>query len=203
MDQARRLFAEIDQHLTEDDRPSPYLRTRLERGALDTHPFQILSILAKTEQNRKYHPEGDVFTHTLLTVDQAAKRRKESQNPRALLWAALLHDVGKPHTTKMRRGALTAYNHDIAGEKIARQFLETLTDEQPFINQVTALVRWHMHPFFAGHNKGWRPSADMLRDTDYRELTLLSLCDRLGRYGIDEQAGHAAVAQFVRKVEHL
>jgi len=130
------LFSEMEQHLLEDAHPSVYLQKQLDEGSFGQPPYTIFGAMEKTEQNPDYHPEGNVFAHTLLVVDEAAKRRNESRNPRVFMWAALLHDVGKPETTKWRKGKLTAYDHDIAGAVTARRFLGWLTDEQAYIDSV-------------------------------------------------------------------
>jgi putative nucleotidyltransferase with HDIG domain len=48
----------------------------------------------------------------LLVVDEAAKRKAYSTDQRVFMWAALLHDIGKPASTRLRKGRITAYNHD-------------------------------------------------------------------------------------------
>jgi putative nucleotidyltransferase with HDIG domain len=42
------------------------------------------------------------------------------------MWAALLHDIGKPDTTKQYKGRITSYDHDKAGALIARKFYQNL-----------------------------------------------------------------------------
>ena len=195
------LFLEIDQHLLEDEKPSVYLQKQLDHGVLDTPPYTILAAMAKTEQNPKYHPEGDVFTHTLLVVDEAAKHRGESSDPRAFMWAALLHDVGKPETTKWRKGKITAYNHDIAGAEKARHFLESLTDEKAFIDRVVSLVRFHMQPFLTSIGRAQAALDKLATESDYRELARLSLCDRLGRLDVDEAAERHMIERFITQMQ--
>lgn len=195
------LFYEIDKHLTEDPRPSVYLQELLDTDALDEAPYTAIKAMAKTEQNPRYHPEGDVFAHTLLVVDQAAAHRGESKHPRAFMWAALLHDIGKPETTKLRKGRLTAYDHDIVGEQIARRFLEAVTEERELIDQVANLVRFHMQPFLAVRNRKFARLDELTRIGDWREVALLGLCDRLGRGGVDEAEERQVIAQFVAQME--
>jgi len=197
----QRLFHEIDKHLLEDERPSIYLQKLYDTDAFDHLPYSIINAMGQTEQNPKYHPEGDVFQHTLLVVDQAAMRRKESIHPRALLWATLLHDIGKPETTKLRNGRLTAYEHDIVGERMAQEFLELFTDERDFIDQVANLVRFHMQPFLAVKNRKFARLDELGKIGDWREVALLGLCDRLGRGGVDEGEERAGIEQFITQME--
>ena len=65
------------------------------------HP--LLFALTSCPQGPASHPEGDVWEHTLLVVDQAARLQTSSAHPEALMLAALLHDLGKPATTCRQR----------------------------------------------------------------------------------------------------
>ena len=76
------------------------------------------------------------------------------------MWGALLHDLGKAPTTKIRKGKITSYDHDKVGAELCREFLEVFTDDEEFIKQVTALVRWHMQTLFVIKNL---PFADVKR----------------------------------------
>jgi len=198
-----RLFLAIDRHLLEDEQPSIYLQKQLDAGALDTPPYTIFAAMANTKQNPKYHPEGDVFAHTLLVIDRAANYRGESADPRAFMWAALLHDVGKPETTKRRKGKITAYNHDITGATIARRFLENFTDEKLFVDRVVSLVRFHMQPFLVSIGRSEAALGKLAAESDYREVALLSLCDRLGRLDVDETRERHLIEQFITQMEAL
>ena len=98
-------------------------------------------------QDPGWHPEGDVFEHTLLALDRAAASAPE--NPaarRALLFATLCHDFGKPATTRERRGRITSWGHDAAGAPIARRFLERLRAPRALTQEVEALTRRHLAP---------------------------------------------------------
>lgn len=59
----------------------------------------MLHRLKGTEQSLLHHPEGDVWNHTLLVVDEAANVKNKSTDAAVFMWAALLHDIGKPDTT--------------------------------------------------------------------------------------------------------
>ncbi len=101
-------FTELENCLLCDGRPSACLRAFAEQPWFREFPFSLLLAEAETKQSPRHHPEGDVWTHTLLVVDEAAKRKRESTDSRVFMWAALLHDIGKPATTKIRGGKLTA-----------------------------------------------------------------------------------------------
>ncbi|NMA66605.1 MAG: HD domain-containing protein [Clostridiaceae bacterium] len=176
------LFDEIDKHLLNDDKPSDYFKKLIENDLFkNEYPFTLISRLEKTEQSPKHHPEGNVWNHTLLVLDNAAQVRVKSKDPRAFMWAALLHDLGKATTTKYRKGRLTSYNHDIEGEKLAVSFLEYFNEEKNFITKVSKMVRWHMQILIVTKNLPFSNIEEMKKQVDIEEIALLGLCDRLGR----------------------
>lgn len=192
------LFSKIEACLLNDDAPSVVLRAMRESGELDVYPFSMLKKLKETEQSPVHHPEGNVWNHTLLVVDEAAKRKLESGDPRAFMWAALLHDIGKPATTRVRKGRITAYDHDKVGAELAREFLSAFTGDHMFIEKVAQLVRYHMHVLYVVKNLPFKDIAGMKRDSDIREVALLCLCDRLGRDGADLKSEEEQVKMFVK-----
>lgn len=175
-------FLEFEKHLMEDEKPSEYFNNLIKSGEYPKeYPFDMISNLIKTEQNLEYHPEGNVWNHTMMVVDEAAKRRDGSEKPRVFMWAALLHDIGKGPTTKVRKGKITSYDHDEVGERMAREFLEFFNQEEEFITQVAALVRWHMQLLFVVKDLPWQNVEKMDEETSIEEIALLGRCDRLGR----------------------
>lgn len=177
----KELFLEIEQHLLNDDKPSIYLEEILEAYKLDNYPFSMIKELKEVDQNPKFHPEGNVFIHTMMVIDEGAKVRERSLNKRAFMWALLLHDIGKKPTTKIRKGKLTSYNHDIVGADMVREFLSYFGEEEDFIEEVTALVRWHMQSLFVTKNLKYQNVDAMLQEVNINDIVLVSLSDRLGR----------------------
>lgn len=180
-------FKEISNHLIQDERPSVYIRERLLNSSYDFELKEKLLKLEKIEQNPKYHPEGNVLNHVMLVLDNAAKIKKLSNDRVAFMWAALLHDIGKLTTTKVRKGRITSYNHDIEGEKISKQILDKLTDDKDLKYKVSKLVRYHMQPLFFDKNLPFFSYKDMLNEVDYNEVALISMADRLGRGNITSE----------------
>ena len=137
--------------------------------------------LKEVEQSAQHHPEGSVWNHTMMVVDEAAKRKESSENPDVFMWAALLHDLGKKPTTKLRKGRITSYDHDVEGAKIARKFLEEIGLDNEFVDKVSYLVRWHMQLLFVLKDLPFADIKNMILEVSPKEIALLSLCDRLGR----------------------
>ena len=176
------LYEEFEFHLLNDIKPSTYFNTILiDKNKYNYNTVKILIDLSKIQQNPKYHPEGNVFNHTMEVVDKAAKIKSLSSNDRVFMWAALLHDVGKITTTKVRKGRITSYGHDEQGEKIARDYLLSYTKDMIFIEKIVKLVRWHMQPLFICKNLPFADIDKMMKETSLVDIACISICDRLGR----------------------
>lgn len=195
-DKENLLFKEITKHLLEDEKPSVYLSSLLQDKRLLQYPFKMLYDLKGTKQSPEHHPEGDAWIHTLLVVDIASKVKELSKNPMIFMWAALLHDIGKPKTTKERKGKITSYDHDKVGEKLAAEFLEYCIEDREFIDEVTNLVRYHMHILFVVKNLPYADKKGLLKKADVREVALLGYCDRMGRTNQDERKVRKDVEEF-------
>lgn len=191
------LFEEIGQHLLFDQKPSLYLSEL--SSALNEYPFTLLGRLRDTQQSPQHHPEGSVWNHTLLVVDEAAAVKEKSSNPRAFMWASLLHDIGKPATTVHRKNKITSYDHDKLGAQLAKEFLSIFTKETGFIERVVGLVRYHMQILFVIRNLPFAEVAQMKREIDIREVALLGLCDRLGRKGSNREHEQENIRIFLEK----
>ncbi|MBW9170479.1 HDIG domain-containing protein [Clostridium estertheticum] len=177
-----KMFEEFQKHLMEDKNPSLYFDEIINNKDIYTlYPYTLLRNLIETPQSPIHHPEGNVWKHTMLVIDNAAKRKELSENPIAFMWAALLHDLGKAPTTKVKKGKITSYDHDKVGANLSREFLCALTNNEALINRVTALVRWHMQTLFVTKNLPFGNVKEMAADISIKEIALLSECDRLGR----------------------
>ena len=99
------------------------------------------------------------------------------------MWAALLHDIGKPTSTKLRKGKITSYEHEKVGAGMAREFLSVFTSDTAFIDHVCALVLYHMQMLFVINNLPFANIPEMRQNSDVIEIALLGLCDRIGRKG--------------------
>ncbi len=140
-----RIFEELRKLLLKSERPSIGLSLLEEMGALPF--FAPLDQLSKTPQDRTSHPEGDVWTHTLMAVDtMASMKRGEERSDLVLILAILLHDIAKPVTTVIENGALNAPRHAEEGEEMARLWLSKLTDDKKLVAAVLPLVRYHGWP---------------------------------------------------------
>lgn len=197
------LFEEIERRLLSDEKPSLFLAELAASSTLNEYPFHMLEQLRSTPQSPQHHPEGSVWNHTLLVVDEAARVKEQSSHPRAFLWAALLHDIGKPSTTMRRKGKITSYDHDKVGARMAEEFLSFFTADTHFIEHAVGLVRYHMQILFVVKGLPFAEVEQMKRETDLREIALLGLCDRLGRKGADRRQEEENIRLFLAKAEPI
>ncbi len=193
----QQLFEDITRHLLEDEQPSRYLEELAGQSFFREYPLSMLYQLKETRQSPEHHPEGNVWNHTMLVLDQAAGVKNRSKNPKVLLWAALLHDIGKPPATRVRKGKITAYDHDKEGEGLCRDFLKFFHQEASFTCEVAAMVRYHMHMLYALRQLPFADWRGLLERTDPEELALLCLCDRLGRVGTDTSRQEKEYHEFL------
>ncbi|MBZ9693082.1 HDIG domain-containing metalloprotein [Clostridium sp. M14] len=182
----KKIFLEIEKHLLNDEKPSLFLNEALHKGSFDKYPLSMIKDLKEVPQNPKYHPEGNVFIHTMMVVDEGAKRREISNDKRIFMWTLLLHDIGKKPTTKMRKGRLISYDHDKVGAEMAEEFLNYFNENRDLVDYVRKLIRWHMQSLFVVKNTRFQDIEGMLRDISVDDIALVSLCDRLGRGGLDD-----------------
>jgi poly(A) polymerase len=91
------------------------------------------------EQPSQFHPEGDVFVHTLLLLDKLPH-----PSPVTLAWGALLHDVGKPPTFRIAPDRIRFDGHVDVGVKMAEEICERLRFSNDDTDQILGLVDNHM-----------------------------------------------------------
>ena len=110
--------------------------------------FPELASLINCKQDPEWHPEGDVWTHTLHCMDVFARERiNEEWEDLVVGFAVLCHDLGKPLTTKIGEdGRIRSPLHEPKGEGPTRSFLSRMTNQQDLQEQVVPLVRRHLTP---------------------------------------------------------
>ena len=183
-----RIFQEFRKLLLKGRRPSAGLRFLETSGLLRFFPE--LEALVGVPQDPKWHPEGDVWVHTLMVVDEAARLRDGSDEDLALMLGALCHDLGKPFTTGTDpEGRIRSPRHSERGVEPTRALLERLRAPKDLVRRVCALVLHHLAPALFVRNgasaKGYRRLARKL-DASGVSLALLvrvAQADHLGRIG--------------------
>lgn len=141
-----RIEAEFDKLFLKSKQPSLGIRWLNQISRLQ----EILPELAATigvKQEPSWHPEGDVFEHTMQSIDAAAALTySDDQQKLKALYAVLCHDLGKVETTQIMDGHITSYDHENVGVPLAKKMLMRLTRRIELIDAVLKLVKYHMSP---------------------------------------------------------
>ncbi len=109
--------------------------------------YPELAALIDCPQDPEWHPEGDVWVHTLHVLDAfASERLGDPWEDLVVGFACLCHDFGKPLTTAFEDGRWRSKGHESAGEEPSRSFLARLSNQPRLADEVVPLVREHLRP---------------------------------------------------------
>lgn len=180
---AERIWGEMEKLLLQAPRPSIGFAVALDLLVVD-RLFPEMRALVGCAQEADWHPEGDVWVHTLLVIDNAVEQATDLDRARRLtiMLGAVCHDFGKPATTEFRDGRIRSFNHEEAGVAPTLQFLDRLNihtiDGFPVRAQVVGLTAHHLKPGM------WHKVRDEVSDGAFRRLAQkvdLELLARLAR----------------------
>lgn len=148
--------------------------------------FPELYALIGVQQNPSWHPEGEVFEHTMQVLDAAAQLPYEDDEKKIMsMYAALCHDLGKAHVTEEEEGRLVSKGHAEVGIPLTKKFLKRVTRNKELISAVATLVQYHMLPgqFAASGAKppAYKRLARKLAPLTMQDLARLALADKRGR----------------------
>lgn len=145
---------------------------------------QVLPEIARmkgVQQPPQYHPEGDVFVHTLLLLEKLQPDKSGSIS-KTLAWGALLHDVGKPSTFRVAPDRIRFDGHVDVGVTIAAEICRRLRFSNHESAQILALVDNHMR-FADVHRMKESTLKRFLRLPDFEEHLELHRIDCLSSHG--------------------
>jgi tRNA nucleotidyltransferase (CCA-adding enzyme) len=177
-----RIWGEIEKLLLQASQPSLGLALALDIGVVDAL-LPELRPLVGCPQEPEWHPEGDVWVHTLLVTDEARAgidglTRAEQV---AIMLGAVCHDLGKPPTTAVVDGRIRSLGHEEAGVPVATALLDRLNvhavDGVDVRREILGIVAHHLKP------GAWFKSGDV-GDSAFRRLALkvnLELLARVAR----------------------
>ena len=163
--------------------------------------FEVVRALKGCPQDPVHHGEGDVWVHTRMVVDSLIAdeqwRAMDDGARRIVFWAAVLHDIGKPATTRAEEGRITSRGHSRRGEHMARGLLWRLGADVREREHICALVGHHLVPFFLlERDDSLKLAARISLRTRCDWLALLARADATGRISPDRQRILDAVAIF-------
>jgi tRNA nucleotidyltransferase (CCA-adding enzyme) len=180
-----RIYGEFKKLLLKARRPSLGLEWMRRLGLLSYFPE--LEALVGVPQEPEWHPEGDVWIHNNMVIDEAAKLRRDEDGEfdnMALMLGALCHDFGKPLTTSFSDGKWRSPAHDVRGEAPTRSFLDRLTREAALVELVVTFVREHLKPALLYKARAEvKPSAirRLALRVDIEKLVRVARADHFGR----------------------
>lgn len=178
-----RIYGEMQKALLKAEKPSVFFEILRSINQLNTW-FPELKELIDCKQNEKFHPEGDVWTHTMLVLDKAAEIKNQTSNPEFFMVSALCHDLGKPKSIMIdNNGVSHSYNHENIGIDITREFLGRLNNDVNLTNYVLDMVKNHMvlHKVFDSKSKAKSTNAKFDRSICPKDLILLTLADSFSK----------------------
>lgn len=177
-----RIYEELLKALLKADKPSVFFRVLREMDRLNAF-FPDVAGLIGVEQNPKFHPEGDVFEHTMLTLDAAAALRPMAKEPANFMLAALMHDLGKQNASEVTQGRITSYRHPETGVLLAESQLQKLTTNARTIAYVKNMTLLHMRPNMMAQARSKRLKTRRMFDESVcpEDLILLSRADASGK----------------------
>jgi len=140
-----------------------------------------VNIFKGLKQPPEYHPEGDVFDHTILMLDLIKTVKNDIENYEEFCWGVLLHDVGKP-ATYMVTDRIRFNNHDFVGSKIAARICNRLKFSKKSKDYIVSLVREHMK-FIAMPHMRKSTLKKFFRTDYYNDLHKLLKLDCVGSHG--------------------
>jgi len=173
-----RVFEEYKKLLLKAETPSKGFELLNKIDAL----FPELKALQGVPQEKKYHPEGDVWTHTMMSLDAMAELKTGHAKKDIILFLAVLcHDLGKAETTEVENTKIRSIGHENFLEPVF-SLLEKLSDEKALAEEVSSLVKTHLLPSqLYKQNSGDSAIRRLATKVNIEDLVILSKADHFGR----------------------
>jgi poly(A) polymerase len=175
-----RVRDELTKMLTEGHARNAFLL--LDQTGLLREVLPEISAMKGVEQPPQFHPEGDVFVHTLLLLDKLPQ-----PCPPTLAWGALLHDVGKPATFRIAPERIRFDGHVDVGIKMAEEICRRLRFSNDDAEQIIALVGNHMR---------FAQALQMKESTLKKFMRMPGFEEHLELHRLDCQASHGDLTSF-------
>jgi tRNA nucleotidyltransferase (CCA-adding enzyme) len=184
---AERVWGEVEKLLFAP-RPSIGFALAMDLGVVE-RLFPELHALAGCQQEPEWHPEGDVWVHTLQVIDQARTRLDGLPRPQqiAVMLGAVCHDLGKPATTAFIDGRIRSMDHEEQGVAPTLALLDRLNvhtiDGYDVRAQVAGLTAQHLKP------GSWYKVRDEVGDGAFRRLAHKVDLELLARVAVSDCLG--------------
>ena len=205
---AERIWGEFEKLLLKALRPSIGFALARELGVIEQILPEMVP-LYDCPQDAEWHPEGDVWTHTLMVIDEARKRNDDLDRPRlaTLMLSAVCHDLGKPATTAMIDGRVRSPGHEAAGVPLATAILDRLNlntlDNFDVRTQVLGITAEHLRPSAFYKQKDTVTDGAFRRLAQKVNLELLVRFDRADCHGRAGAFDCSAMDWFIERARTL
>lgn len=188
---AERVWGELEKLLLQANRPSTGFELGRTLGVIE-RLFPEMQALVDCPQEPDWHPEGDVWVHTMMVIDQARQQIDDLDRPDRLILmlGAVCHDLGKPATTTFIDGRIRSLDHEEQGVEPAMRFLDRLNIHsiggRDIRRHVLGLVAHHLKPGMLHQRRHEVSDAAFRRlalKVDLELLARMAKADCLGRTG--------------------
>jgi tRNA nucleotidyltransferase (CCA-adding enzyme) len=205
---AERIWGEVEKLLLQAPKPSIGWQLARELQIVE-RLWPELHALIDCPQEPEWHPEGDVWIHTLMVVDGARTRIDDLDRAKknTVMLGALTHDLGKSSTTAFVDGRIRSLGHEAAGVEPATHLLDRFNvrsmDNFDVRAHVLGIVQYHLAP------GAWFKNADEVGDGAFRRLAAkvdLELLYRVAKSDCEGRTGHfdcSAMEWFKTRAEAL
>lgn len=184
-----RIYIEFKKLLLKSPKPSVGFELMRELGILKYYPE--LEALIDVPQSPVWHPEGDVWVHTLMCIDKMVTLKiGDEKHDLKMMFAILCHDLGKATHTEITEEKISAIGHELAGLEPTESFMYRLTDEHDFIKSIFPLVEHHLAPsiYYRGKAKN-KTIRRLSTKVNIEELVTVARADFLGRTTVESLSG--------------
>jgi tRNA nucleotidyltransferase (CCA-adding enzyme) len=200
---SERVWIELRRAMLESDNPSTFFNWLMWIRWI-TELFPEIADTFDIDQDPEWHPEGDVYQHTMHAIDYWAQNLKTGNDEDDLIVAlsVLCHDFGKVTTTEFVDGKIRARGHEEAGAEPTRTFLHRMRQYE-LAKQVIPIVENHLYPLHVENfsTRGIRRLATKVPRLDL--LAIVSRADVAGRPPIDPRDSFAKIDEFERMVAQV
>ena len=176
-----RIEEELKKAMLKADKPSKFFEALREVDQLDVW-FPEIKALIGIEQDAKYHPEGDVWVHTMEVIDRAAKHRNKASDAFNFMLLALTHDLGKIVTTEKDGDRIHSIDHERKGLPLVKSFTDHITRDKSIHRYLRNMVALHMMPnrYFSFYSSIKATNRMFDSAIAKEDLIWFALCDHTG-----------------------
>jgi len=177
-----RIYEEFKKLLLKSPQPSIGFELMRELGIIEKYYPELNAIIA-VPQSEVWHPEGDVWVHTMMCIDKMVGLMiGDEKHDLKMIFSVLCHDLGKATHTQIKPDSISAIGHEKAGVKPTKEFLYRLTNEHDFIDSILPLVEHHLAPsiYFRSGAKN-STIRKLSTKVNIEELVTVARADFLGR----------------------